>query len=131
MWMSGQFCVEKWWRHVGKTDDPRPTKAVTKCLPQCQPQVLKGQCQKIFCFRFFYESSSPKALKIALGSFQIIFTEILASQGAPVVSTTPVTNLPTVSTTVAVYFASGNADVLDTGGKSLVASCHRYKLHWQ
>ncbi len=35
--------------------------------------VLKRQCHKIFCFDFFHESSSPKALKIALGSFQIFF----------------------------------------------------------
>ncbi len=29
--------------------------------------MLKGQCQEIFCFRFFYESPSPKPLKIPLG----------------------------------------------------------------
>jgi hypothetical protein len=33
--------------------------------------VLKGQCHKIFCFRFFHESSFPKTLKITLGSFPI------------------------------------------------------------
>jgi hypothetical protein len=88
-------------------------------LPQCQPQVLKGQCQEIFCFRFFHESSSPNPLKQILRSFQIFqkfeFTE--SSQGAPPVSTTPVTNLPPLSITVAVNFATGNAGVLDTGGK--------------
>ncbi len=26
--------------------------------------ALKGQCHKIFCFRYFHESSSPKPLKI-------------------------------------------------------------------
>ena len=26
--------------------------------------ALKGQCHKIFCFRYFHESLSPKALKI-------------------------------------------------------------------
>ncbi len=46
---------------------------------------LKGQCPKTFCFRFFHESSSPKPLKITLGSFQFFgkFAEIFASQGAP------------------------------------------------
>jgi hypothetical protein len=31
---------------------------------------LKGRCHKIFCFRFFYGSSSPKLLKITLGRFK-------------------------------------------------------------
>jgi hypothetical protein len=33
---------------------------------------LKGQCREIFCSRFFHDSSSPKPLKIILGSFQIL-----------------------------------------------------------
>ncbi len=47
-----------------------------------------------FCLRFFHESSSPKPLKIMLGSFQI-FSKILGdirSQVAPLVSTIPVAN---------------------------------------
>ncbi len=32
---------------------------------------LKGQCHKIFCFRFFHESPSPKPLKITVGSLRI------------------------------------------------------------
>jgi hypothetical protein len=37
-----------------------------------KPTNLKGQCHKIFCFRFFScESSSSKPLKITVGSFQI------------------------------------------------------------
>ncbi len=32
---------------------------------------LKEQCREIFCFRFFLDSSSPKPLKITLGSFRI------------------------------------------------------------
>ncbi len=32
---------------------------------------LQGRCHKIFCFRFFQESSSLKPLKITLGSFRI------------------------------------------------------------
>jgi hypothetical protein len=56
---------------------------------------LKGQCHhEIFASGFFHESSSPKPLKILLGSFLIFrkFAEIFASQGAPV-STTPVVHL--------------------------------------
>jgi hypothetical protein len=33
-------------------------------------QPLKGQCHEIFCFIFFHELSSPKPLKITLGSFR-------------------------------------------------------------
>jgi hypothetical protein len=33
--------------------------------------TLKGQCHEIFCFRFFYESPSPKPLIITFGSFRI------------------------------------------------------------
>jgi hypothetical protein len=29
------------------------------------------QCHEIFCYGFFHESSSPKFLKITLGSFRI------------------------------------------------------------
>jgi hypothetical protein len=74
----------------------------------------------------FNESSSPKPLKITLGSFRFFFIrgDIRTSQGAPginytggnlppvsttpvanltPVSTTPVANLPPVSTTAAVH----------------------------
>jgi hypothetical protein len=62
---------------------------------------LKEHCQEIFCFSFFYESPSPKPLKITLGSSRIFkkFSEIFASQGASKVSMTPVEILPLVSTT--------------------------------
>jgi hypothetical protein len=43
--------------------------------------------------------------------------EIFANQGAPPVSTTPVVNLPPVSTTLAANFATSTAGVVDTGGK--------------
>ncbi len=36
--------------------------SVHSCVRCCFS--LKGQCHKIFCFMFFYESSSPKPLKI-------------------------------------------------------------------
>jgi hypothetical protein len=62
---------------------------------------LKGQCPEIICFWFFRKSSSPKPLVTALGSFQIFqkVAEIIASQGAPPVSTTQAANLPPVSMT--------------------------------
>ncbi len=69
--------------------------------------TLKGQCHEIFSFRFFHESSSPKPLKITLGTFQNVwqkFVDIFASQGAPPVST--IANL-----------AASTTDVDDTGGK--------------
>ncbi len=56
---------------------------------------LNGQCHEIFCFRFFHESSSPKPLKRTLRSlfeFCRKFAEILAIQGAPLVSTTSAAN---------------------------------------
>ncbi len=54
--------------------------------------LLKGQCHKIFDFRFFHESVSPKHLSIPLGPFRFLrkFAEIFVAQGAPTVSLTPV-----------------------------------------
>ncbi len=40
------------------------------------PAFLKGHVTRFFALSFFYESSSPKPLKITLGSFQI-FSKIL------------------------------------------------------
>ncbi len=59
---------------------------------------LKGTVPRDF---LLHESSSPKPLKITQGSFQRFpkFAEILASQGAPPVSTTPEANVPLVSMT--------------------------------
>jgi hypothetical protein len=45
------------------------------------------------------------------------FAEIFASQGAPLVSTTPVANLPPVSATPVANFSTIFASVVDTGGK--------------
>jgi hypothetical protein len=38
---------------------------------------LKGQFHKIFCFRFFYVTSSSKPLNITLGSFRMFFENSL------------------------------------------------------
>jgi hypothetical protein len=61
-----------------------------------------------FASGFFHGLSSPKPLKITSGPFKFFrkFTEIFASQGAPLVSTTPVAN-----------FATSTAGVVDTRGK--------------
>ncbi len=71
---------------------------------------LKGQCHEIFASDFFHDSSSPKPLKITLGSFQIFLKirryTVFTSQGAPPVSTTSVAN-----------FATSSAGIVDTGGK--------------
>jgi hypothetical protein len=55
---------------------------------------LKGQCHEIFDSGFQHGSVSHKPLIIPLGPFQIFqkFAEIVAAQGAPPVSTTPVAN---------------------------------------
>ncbi len=68
----------------------------------------KGTVSRVFYVRCFHESSSPKPLKITLGSFRIFqkFAEIFTRQGAPLVSTTPVE-------LVARFSACG----VDTGGK--------------
>ncbi len=63
---------------------------------------------KFFASGFFHGLSSPKPLKITSGPFKFFrkFTEIFASQGAPLVSTTKVAN-----------FATSTAGVVDTRGK--------------
>ncbi len=53
----------------------QPTRQTGMQSPHCKyfeigfqlSLALKGQCHKIFCFRFFHESSSPELLKITLG----------------------------------------------------------------
>jgi hypothetical protein len=52
--------------------------------------MLKGQCQEMFCFRFFHDLSSPKPLKIALGSFQIFFQNSLRYLQVKLYSTTSI-----------------------------------------
>jgi hypothetical protein len=85
---------------------------------------LKGQWHEIFCFRFFHESSSPKPLKITLGSFQIFSTILgdFASQGAPPASL----NLPPSGTGSLVPVAN-----LPPVAKTPVAISHRYQRHQQ
>ncbi len=70
---------------------------------------LKGQCQEIFCFWIFSWISFPLAPECStrtVSNFFRKFLEIFASQGAPLVSTTPAAN-----------FSTSCASVVDTGGK--------------
>ncbi len=63
--------------------------------------ALKGQCHKIFCFRFFHESSFPKPLRIKLGPF-LFFSKIPK-------------DIRSINDTV--NFPTSTAGVVDTGGK--------------
>jgi hypothetical protein len=87
---------------------------------------LKGQCHKIFCFRFFHESPCPKSLKITLGQFKFFqnFTEIFSSQGAPPVSTTLVANLPPV-----LLIPVANLPPVSTNWQQICRQCQRHR--WQ
>ncbi len=97
---------------------------------------FKGQCHDIFCFWFFWWISFPPAPEYSIrtvSNFFRKFAEIFASQGAPPVSTTPVStttaaklppvsttpvaNLPPVSTTPAANFSTSFTSVVDPGGK--------------
>jgi hypothetical protein len=67
---------------------------------------------KFFVSDFFHESSSPQAPENntrVISNFFQKFAEIFASQGAPLVSKTPVAN-----------FATSSASVIDIGGKFLI-----------
>ncbi len=69
---------------------------------------LKGQFHEIFCFGFFRESSSPKPLLKALGSFQIfskICGDICKSRCTTGINDTGGT------------FATNTASVVDAGSK--------------
>jgi hypothetical protein len=71
--------------------------------------LLKGTVSRdFFHLVFFMNTFPPASQSIPLGPFQIFskIAEIFTSQGAPLVSTTPVAN-----------FATCFASVVDTGGK--------------
>ncbi len=96
--------MHHWYQQYQGANSPTvSTTPATKLL-----LVVKGLCHKIFTSDVFHESSSPKPLKVTLGSFRIFqkFAEIFTSQGAPLVSTTP-------AELVAKFSAYG----VDTGGK--------------
>jgi hypothetical protein len=60
---------------------------------------------------------SPRVFHLDHFKFVQKFAEIFASQGAPLVSTTPVANLQPVSKTPAANFSTIFASFLDTSGK--------------
>jgi hypothetical protein len=60
---------------------------------------------------------SPRVLHEDRFDFFRKFAEIIASQGAPPVSTTPAAKLLPVSMTPAANFSTNFASVVDTGGK--------------
>ncbi len=75
---------------------------------------------RFFASDFFHESSSPKPLKIILGSFQMfskISRDIRNSGKLPLLLMTPAANLPPVSTIPEANFATSSCGVVDTGGK--------------
>jgi hypothetical protein len=69
----------------------------------------------VFCMNQF--PPSPRVFHLDHFKFFRKFAEIFASQGAPLVSTTPVANLPPVSATPVANFSTIFASVVDTGGK--------------
>jgi hypothetical protein len=72
-------------------------------LKETVPQALRLQ---VFCMNHFQGHSNFSQCE-----------EIFASQGAPLVSTTPVANLPPVLTTPTLLVAKFAAGVVDTGFK--------------
>ncbi len=79
--------------------------------PQTKWPVFKGTVSRDFLLLVFFMNQfppSPRLFHLHRFEFFRKFTEIIASQGAPPVSASPVANLPPVSTTP-------------------VANCHRYQ----
>ncbi len=67
------------------------------CRLVSKVNLVKGQCNEIFRFLIFHESSSPKPLKITLGSFRI-FSKIRRDiHKVPLVLLMPVANNGTIS----------------------------------
>jgi hypothetical protein len=75
---------------------------------------FKGTVSRIYFFRFFYESFSPKPLKIALGSFQI-FSQILEDIRKPR-CTTGINDTIGKEKDTSHKFATNTAGVVDTAG---------------
>ncbi len=108
--------------------DPSKRELETTCkrrlVVKDKTPKLKGQCHEIFCFWFFSWISFPPAPEYSIRTvfnFFWKFAEILASQGAPPVSTTPVANFATIFASV----------VLPPVSTTTVANCHRYQWHWR
>ncbi len=112
-----------------KNSKSERTKVSRLCVFKCMLNVSLKDSDT----RFFHESSSPKPLKITLGSLQIfskICGDIRKSGAPPPVSTTlvvkknlppvlliSVANLQPISTTMTANFDPSSTGVVDTGGK--------------
>jgi hypothetical protein len=91
-----------------------------RCVPLYHRQLInvdrwlqaRDNVTRFFALGCFYESSSPKPLKITLGSFRFFL------------------NLTPVLTTPAANFATGTAGVVDTGCKFL-PSVTKTPVQWQ
>ncbi len=101
----------------GKQSEPQKCKEKVTCK-NCQKHLgsVKGTVSQDFLHQVFSLIIFPQAnennIRVILNFFEK-FGEIFASQGAPLVSTTLVANLPRVSTTPAADFATGTAGVVD------------------
>ncbi len=95
---SGQLILQNWNYSV--------LTEVRSCIISKLGDRLKGQCHKIFCFRFFSWITFPQAPENNIKVISNFFKNSLANQGAPPVSMTPVAN-----------FDTSSAFVVDTGGK--------------
>jgi hypothetical protein len=83
-------------------------------------KLLKGTVSRDFLLLVFLMNQFPPSPRVLhWDRFELFrkFAEMLASHGAPPVSTTPVANLPPVSATPAENFSTNFASVVDTGGK--------------
>ncbi len=93
----------------------RNEKAVRKKWKRNEVRIrkeLKGQCHEIFCFWFFSWISFPQAPE-----YPIRTVSNFSENSRRYLPTTPVANLPPVSTTLAAKFATSFASVVDTSGK--------------
>jgi hypothetical protein len=82
--------------------------------------MFKGTVSQNFLLQVFHESSSPKPLKITLGSFQIflkICGDIRKCRCTTGIKDTRGKFAPLSMTTPAANFASGTVCVVDTGSK--------------
>jgi hypothetical protein len=78
-------------------------------LLQTLRRLLNGQCHKIFCFRFFHESSSPQPLKLKLGVFKYLqrYLQVKVHHQYQRHGVNDIGD----------KFSTGIAGVIDTGGK--------------
>ncbi len=129
------YCVQnhRYWENQGLRGKIDPWKKLE--ANNVLTLSLRDSVTRFFASDFFHELSSPKSLKITLGSFQIFSKihrdirksrcivanspQVLTTPAAKLllISTTPAANLPPLSTTPAANFATSSPGVVDTVGK--------------